>query len=124
MLRRTSQALFSHTRTNKAGGGLYHFLKADEVPSSELCKGFFCKLNGPVSILRLIDIKWLMNRCVATHREYYIASPLMYYCIWQFVWNMPQSYLWADGKPPRDVDWNQGKAGYLPEGFVPTVVSK
>lgn len=123
MLRRTSVSLFKPTRVNKAGGGLFHFLKAEEVPSADLCKGLFCHLNGTLSILRLVDIKWIMNRCVGMHREYYIASPLMYFCIWQFLWGLPQKFLWADGKPPRDVDWNKGQAGHLPEGFVPTVVN-
>mmetsp|Transcript_74262 Transcript_74262/g.86189 ORF Transcript_74262/g.86189 Transcript_74262/m.86189 type:complete len:125 (+) Transcript_74262:25-399(+) len=124
MLRRTSASLFKSTPVHRAGGGLYHPLKAEEVPSAELTKGFFCKLNGPLSILRVIDIKWMMNRCVDMHREHYIATPLMLYCIWQFVWGLPQSYLWGDAKPPRDVDWNKGKAGFLPEGFVPTEVKK
>jgi hypothetical protein len=124
MLRRTSVALFKPTQVNRAGGGLFHFLKVEEVPSANVCKGLFSELNGSLSILRLIDIKWMMNRAVAMHREYYIASPLMYYCIWQFLWGLPQKFIWADGKPPRAVDWNTNKAGHLPEGFVQTVVKQ
>lgn len=124
MLRRTSQSLFQKTRPNMAGGGLYHPLALEEVPAADTTKGFFCKLNGPLSILRIVDIKWMMNRAVGLHREHYIASPLMYFCIWQFVWGLPQKFIWGDGQPPRSVDWNTGKAGHLPEGFVPTVVKK
>lgn len=116
--------MLRRTNLNRAGGGLFHRLSAAETPSADLTKGFFCHLNGPMSALRIIDIKWMMNRCVDMHREYYIATPMMWYCTWEFVYGLPMRFIWNDAKPPREVDWNSGKAGFLPEGFVPTKVNQ
>ncbi|CCW70160.1 unnamed protein product [Phytomonas sp. Hart1] len=124
MLRRTSSSLFRRTPPRLSGGELYHPLKLEEIPPSSETKGFFCTYNGRFKYFRLIDIKWLMNRCVEMKREHYIAGPIFYIFLWMFCWKGFQILKYGDGSPPHSVDWNTKETGYLPNGFEPTKVLK
>ncbi len=96
----------------------------DHIPPSDEVLGFFFKpLNGNLALLRFIDFKWVMNRWVQLGRDSCIAGPLFYYILWRFWWCLPQQALWGDGNPPRQVTWNNEKAGYLPADFVPTAAA-
>ncbi|KEG09778.1 hypothetical protein DQ04_04661020 [Trypanosoma grayi] len=124
MLRRSSVALFRRTPVRRSGGELFVRPSLDQIPPAEECKGFFGHLNGPLKFLRLIDIKWMMNRAVAMRREYLIATPTLYAFLWMFSWKGASMYFWGDRAPPRRMDWNSEKTGYLPPGFKPTAVAK
>lgn len=120
MLRRSGNHLFRATRTNRGGGGLPHVMTAEEAPCATETMGFFCKLNGPLAMLRPLDIKWILNRFVDLGRDGYIASPVLYLMMWGAVWKGQSVLLWGDAAPPRNVDWNNGTAGSLPKDFVKT----
>ncbi|KAG8346539.1 hypothetical protein ERJ75_000875000 [Trypanosoma vivax] len=123
MLRRSAVTLFRRTDVRRSGGELYVRPKLEDIPSADLCKGFFGHLNGPLKYLRFIDIKWMMNRAVAMHREYLIAAPTLFTFVWMFSWKAAMIYFWGDRAPPRQMDWNAESTGYLPAGFTPTVVT-
>eukprot|EP00796_Vickermania_ingenoplastis_P010524 gene10524-7310_t len=120
MLRRTIMTPFRRTATRLSGGELYHPPKLEEIPHSSTTKGFAGAYNGSLQFLRLLDIKWMMNRAVDMGREYYIAAPTFYCFLYWFCYKGFVTLTYSDGKPPRQVDWNTNEAGHLPEGFVPT----
>lgn len=124
MLRRTSTGFFRRTPARLSGGELYHPPKLEDIPCASKTKGFFGPLNGGLEILRILDIKWMMNRAVELGREHYIATPTLYLFIWMFCWKGFQLLRYGDGKPKRQVDWNTEEAGYLPLGFEHTKVTK
>ncbi|EPY30263.1 hypothetical protein STCU_00355 [Strigomonas culicis] len=123
MLRRTTPGLFRRTRV-RLSGDLYHPPKLEDVPPTSGTKGFFGHYNGPLEVLRLVDIKWMMNRSVELGREHYIAAPTMYMFLFYFCWKGFVNLRYGDGKPPRKVDWNTEESGFLPKGFKQTEVTK
>ncbi len=78
------------------------------------------QLNGSLSIFRLIDPKWILNRFVSLGRDGYVSAWTLNAFFWTMYWYIPMGALWGDKKPPRKVDWNKGEAGRLPKGFLPT----
>ncbi|AIN99221.1 hypothetical protein LPMP_261080 [Leishmania panamensis] len=124
MLRRTQAFLFRRTPARLSGGELYHPPKLEDIPPSSATKGFFGAYNGGLTVLRFVDIKWMMNRAVELGREYYISAPTLYLFLWMFCWKGFVIMRYGDGKPPRRVDWNTEEAGYLPKGFEQTKVTK
>jgi hypothetical protein len=115
--------MIRRTILRRSGAGGFHPQLPSEAPPADECLGFFFKpYNGPLAFLRMVDFKWAMNRCVALHREYYIATPIMWGMTWYYTYKIPQMVVWSDGAPPRKVHWNDGKTGKLPEGFKPTVL--
>ncbi|ORC87569.1 uncharacterized protein TM35_000211750 [Trypanosoma theileri] len=124
MLRRSSITLFRRTPIRRSGGELFVRPTLAEIPPADECKGFFGHLNGALRYLRLVDIKWMMNRAVAMRREYLIATPTLYAFLWMFSWEGATMYFWGDRAPPRQMDWNSEQTGYLPKDFKPTVVTK
>eukprot|EP00758_Cryptobia_borreli_P013344 Tbor_TRINITY_DN5825_c1_g3::TRINITY_DN5825_c1_g3_i1::g.6675::m.6675 len=124
MMRRCIPTLFRRTPTNLSGGGLPHIVTAEEAPAADTVLGMFGKLNGPFASLRVIDIKWIMNRLVSLGREGYISSPVLYGMVWFVLYKLQDIVLWSDAKPPRKVDWNKEVAGKLPDKFEKTPVLK
>lgn len=123
MLRRTLRAPFRFSAKRLSGGELYHPPKLEEIPCSSTTKGFVGSYNGVLKLLRLVDIKWMMNRAVDLGREYYIAAPTFYFFLWWFCYNGFCKLMYSDGAPPREVLWNTEKSGFLPPSFVPTKVT-
>lgn len=124
MMRRSQLSLMRRSPVLLAGGELWHPPKLEDVPPSSGTRGFFGPLNGPLAPFRVIDIKWMMNRAVELHREHYIATPTMYLFLWMFCWQGMVMFIYGDGAPPRQVDWNTEEAGFLPQGFEKTPVHK
>lgn len=123
MLRRTLRAQFRYTAKRLSGGELYHPPKLEEIPRSSSTKGFVGPYNGVLKVMRVLDIKWMMNRSVELGREYYIAAPTFYFFLWWFCYKGFCTLMYSDGAPPREVPWNTGESGFLPPSFVPTPVT-
>lgn len=124
MLRRSTQSLMlRRTVPRLSGDAAPHPLFNCQGPDVNATEGIFCTLNGSMSIFRLIDPKWILNRLVNLGRDGYVGAFAFYPMLWTLYWKVPQIALWSDGKPPRKVDWNAGQAGNLPAGFVPTPVA-
>jgi hypothetical protein len=125
MLRRTSPALFKRTPARLSGAApppMYN-MKAYNVPDADLPRGIlYLRYKGPAKILRVFDFKWWLNRQCQLDKDGLFGGILLSFVVWNFVWRVPQYFLWGERSPPRIVDWNKGKAGYLPEDFQFTPV--
>lgn len=125
MFRRSTTSLVRRTPVLLSGGELYHPLKLSEIPPGSSTPGMFGhNYNNGLEVLRFIDIKWIMNRCVEMGRDHYLAAPTLFFFLWMFCWNGFVMMRYGDGKPPRNTNWNTEEAGYLPDDFQPTIVSK
>ena len=123
MLRRTTQALMlRRTRPRLAGDEkVIPLMDPKKDPGAAVQIGLLGKeLTGSLSIFRVIDPKWILNRMVSLGRDGYIASWTFNSFLWCMYWYLPNSAVWGDKTPPRKVDWNRGKAGKLPKDFQMT----
>jgi hypothetical protein len=122
MLRRTSQSLMlRRTQRRLAGDHVVPVMDPKKDPGAEIQIGLLgYPLQGSLAMFRLIDPKWILNRLVSLGRDGYIAGWTLWSFLWTMYWYVPQTALWGDGKPPRKVDWNAGKAGALPKDFKMT----
>jgi hypothetical protein len=112
MLRRTAKRLSDRPEP---------IMDAAKAPSADGVQGFFfMPLDGGMAALRIIDVKWMLNRAVDLGRDGYIAAWCLYPFLWAMWWYVPQKAMWGDNAIPRKVDWNAAQTGKLPAGFEMT----
>ena len=106
------------------GGHIQHIPPVEEMEHADICRGILKAkyYNGNLKFMRLIDFKWWMNRMTALYREGIMAMMVMYPMVYYNFWGIPMMITFNDAAPPRHVDWNKGKAGFLPSNFQKTEV--
>ena len=88
---------------------------AKDAPSANKTEGFISAYNGPWRFLRILDPVWIIKRGDELRRDAYIGGWFHIWCHWVVFWWIPTTFLYADGKPPEVVDWNDESAGYVAE---------
>jgi hypothetical protein len=116
--------MLRRTQPRRAGGeAIVPVMDPAKDPGADVQIGLLGKeLNGSLAMFRLVDPKWILNRMVSLGRDGYVAAYTFMAFLHTVYWTIPMGAAWGDGKPPRQVDWNQGTAGALPKGFQMTTL--
>eukprot|EP00760_Papus_ankaliazontas_P029678 PhM_4_TR4353/c1_g1_i1/m.19254 len=115
MLRRTpGRMMLRRTAPRLHGDSPQPFKDLSEVPPGDTTIGSFgFPYAGGLAPLRFLDIGWYFSRLTDLRRDGVIGGGGFYIFLWCMWWVLPMYMLYGDGKPPQQVDWNAGKAGYL-----------
>ncbi len=117
--------MLRRTFMRRSGGG--HAVvrpPIDQLEPADACRGWLKPeyYNGNLKIMRVLDLKWWVNRMTALYREGVMAAMVFYPYLYGFFWVSVQTATFRDAAPPRHVDWNKKSAGCLPAGFEKTPV--
>ena len=125
MFRRSVSRLGGEMKTQIYGGrwGNAHQVKQHCHPSQ--CRGLLGHVyNDEMVFMRFIDPLWIVHRIIHLGRDNLVGFVFFTTIVYHLFWKWRLFAMWGDkpGKFPRDLKWNEDKAGYLPEGFQKTVL--
>ncbi|KNH09601.1 hypothetical protein XU18_0286 [Perkinsela sp. CCAP 1560/4] len=96
------------------GGHEWGAYDASEAPSADTTWGLFrVPYTGAFKYLRLIDPFWAGSRMLQLNRSQNLGNWFIWWMHYMVYWWVPWTLLYGDGAPPRDVDWNDEKTGYI-----------